>query len=651
MKNIPALLLIILLNVTLNSEVISHVVKSGETLYSIASYYETLTDRILEENNLTSNSLKIDQILFITKNEADKYTVIKGDTLSQIALTQDITLKHLLLVNRIDENYKLRTGEILTIPTDSELKKSYKVQSGDTLSWISMTYNIEVQKLIEINNLKNNSLKVGDVLELTSPTVPTSILKSAMTLGVPEDSLPEKDVIKESYTVKSGDTLSGIAYSFQTSILDLKKANNFISNSIRTGTKIRLPDYAKKREPLDYNIYHQVVTGDTLSGISMEYDISETLLRDINNLKGDNISIGQRIKLIPQESRKHKVLKGESLWSIASSYNISVDQLMQYNHLNSTLVKAGKILNLYDYSVVSHTTPFKKKNYNLVSLKYHHNTTASQPYKNYAVDELINPFDKYNTAKDNWRKFSELIDNEEPISKDLTGWVVIIDPGHGGKDPGAIATVSLNGVKKYIVEDEYAYDTAVRLYELLKRNGAEVHMTILSPDHISRNPKSNSTTFINEKNEVYNDYNLNKLNNSTIWPVGGQWGLNQRVLITNRMLSTSNNKKSIFISLHADNDVDRGIGKLVLYRKNINGTIDDDSKKFAKALSDEFGEKSSVGGMPLAVLSGNKANYKVLIELRNMAHLSEAMLLLDSSKRQNDALMILNGIKNYIKHE
>lgn len=629
----------------LHSEIIIHKVQSGETLYGIALKYNTTTQEILIDNNLNSENITIDQDLKINKVDIDQYRVKDGDSLSIIAQKHNITLKHLLLVNRIEENYKLNIDDILTVPVDPALKKSYKVKPGDTLSWISMTYNISTDDIIKLNRIKNNNLKIGQVIKLIDINNIDKIKKASVSVQL----LNEKPILtadEESYTIKKGDTLSAIALEYQTSVEDILQINNMSEPSINIDQIIKLPSYAKKRAPIDYRIYYTVKKGDTISGISYEHDISETLLREINDITSDNIKIGQTLKLIPQHFRTHTVVKGDTLWSIANEYNVSVDQLMQYNNLNSTIVPTGKLLTLYDYSIAQHLVP--QTNFNLVSFKYNYNSTKSQPNKNYSIDKLNNPLDKYNKAKDKWKEFSSLIDLETPMSKDLNGWTIILDPGHGGKDPGAIATINLNGKKDYIVEDEYAYDTTVRLFELLKRNGAEVHMTILSPDHITRNPKSSSTTFLNEKNEVYNSYKLNNINNNTVWPVGGQWGLDQRVIITNRILSTTSNKKTIFISIHADNDIDRGIGKLVLYN-NRNNITDNKSKIFADSITPSLGNDASTKGMSLAVLNNNNASVKVLLELRNMAHLSDAISILDNEKRQNDALMILNGIKTYAK--
>ncbi|MGL1894627.1 MAG: LysM peptidoglycan-binding domain-containing protein [Spirochaetaceae bacterium] len=644
MKKLLIILLIFVIPILTYAETITHSVIKGDTLYGIAKLYNITTDTILLDNNLKSENLNINQKLLISSLKPDEYRVRSGDSLSNIAYNSDITLKHLLLANNIKEDYKIQIGEILILPIPFDLKKTYKVKKGDTLSWISMTYSIESEKVIKLNNIKNDNLVIGQVLNFIDDNVKDPIKIKQASVTVPLIKLAPKTDTSLTYTIQKSDTISAIALEYQTSIDDILKINNFTNDKIRIGEKIKLPAYAKKREPIDYNFYHTVIKGDTISGLSVLYDISETLLRELNNFTKDNISIGQKIKLIPPESRSHKVIKGDTLWSIAQKYNVSLDQLMQYNHLNSTLVAEGKVLSIYDYSVVKHVLEEKNSNINLVSLKYTHNTTESQPYKNYSIDELKNPLEKYNTAKENWNKFSTLIANESPISNDLEGWTVILDPGHGGKDPGAIASVIQNGKQSFIVEDEYAYDTAVRLYELLKRNGAKAYMTILSPDHIARNPKTDTTTFINEKNEVYNNYKLNKINNNSIWPVGGQWGLDQRVLITNNILSSVPSKKTLFISLHADNDVDRGKGKLILFSDRY-GRIDTESKGFAQQMIKDMGSGTITKGMSLAVLDKNNADYKMLIELRNMAHISEAMALLDNETRQNDALMILNGIK------
>ena len=98
---------------------------------------------------------------------------------------------------------------------------TYTVQSGDTMAKIAARNNLTVEQLMSANpSVKNASLiYVGQKLTIPSTKMVT-------------------------YTVKAGDTMSGIAKRYEISYAELLKANSNIKNPsmIYVGQKIMIPD-------------------------------------------------------------------------------------------------------------------------------------------------------------------------------------------------------------------------------------------------------------------------------------------------------------------------------------------------------------------------------------------------------------------------
>ena len=160
------------------SEEITYIVKSGDTLWKIANSYGVTVDDIKKANNLTSNALSINQELIIpAKNvtvepEEDedtgeiKYVVVKGDNLYSIANKYNVTVDEIKSANNLTSNL-LNIGQILVIPGTKDYA-NYTVQKGDTLWNISNKYGITVNDLMKANNLNSTNLSIGQ--ELIIPT-------------------------------------------------------------------------------------------------------------------------------------------------------------------------------------------------------------------------------------------------------------------------------------------------------------------------------------------------------------------------------------------------------------------------------------------------------------------------------------------------
>lgn len=197
----------------------TYIVKSGDSLYSIAKKYNTTVDEIKKLNNLTSNSLSIGQILNIPLSEVvlvNEYIVKSGDSLYSIANKYNTTVNELKSLNNLSNN-TLSIGQVLKLPKVDEIVtvNEYIVKSGDSLYSIAKKYNTSVDELKSLNNLTSNMLSVGQKLNI-----------------------PVIEEVSNVYTVKSGDNLYSIARKFNTTVNEIKSKNNLSSNTLSIGQKL-----------------------------------------------------------------------------------------------------------------------------------------------------------------------------------------------------------------------------------------------------------------------------------------------------------------------------------------------------------------------------------------------------------------------------
>ena len=94
----------------MSSNTESYIVQKGDTLYSISRRFNMTVDQLKKINNLTSNILKIGQIL----NLNNLYTVQKGDTLYSIARRYNTTIDEIKRKNNLKNNL-LSIGQQLKI--------------------------------------------------------------------------------------------------------------------------------------------------------------------------------------------------------------------------------------------------------------------------------------------------------------------------------------------------------------------------------------------------------------------------------------------------------------------------------------------------------------------------------------------------------
>ena len=251
--------------------------------------------------------------------DSNYYTVQSGDSLWSISKKFGITVDELKQANNLSSNL-LSVGQNLYIPTKENdvTTGEYVVEKGDTLYKIAQKFGTTVDNLKSINNLTTDSLAIGQILK-----VPTE----------------NASIDTNTYTVKSGDTLYGIASKYNTTVDEIKSLNNLTSNTLSIGQVLKVPSQSST------NTYI-VKSGDTLYGIANKYNTTVDKLKKLNNLTSNTLSIGQELKLPISSSENvvYTVKAGDTLYSIAREFGTTVSAITSLNNLDTTVLSVGQKL-------------------------------------------------------------------------------------------------------------------------------------------------------------------------------------------------------------------------------------------------------------------------------------------------------------------
>jgi len=162
-----------------------HIVQPGETLYSIARMYQTTVWTIMSANGLSDYTIRAYQALFIPTimEEWPVIHIVKpGETLYTIALQYDTTVPLIMRANHMD-SYRIYVYQRLVIPpqgwsgwpedtfwgpAESPWYSAgiYLVQPGDTLYSIARRFGTTVAALMSANGLESTTIIAGTPLKL-----------------------------------------------------------------------------------------------------------------------------------------------------------------------------------------------------------------------------------------------------------------------------------------------------------------------------------------------------------------------------------------------------------------------------------------------------------------------------------------------------
>jgi len=180
-----------------------------------------------------------------------------------------------------------------------------------------------------LNSLSSDNLSIGDVLK------------------IPVSGQQESGNV---YIVQSGDTLYKIAALNNTTVDILKELNNLISNTLTIGQELVLPQKEIIEIPSTI-INYTVKKGDSLYSIAKRYNTKVDTIKELNDLIGDNLAVGQMLKIpiteiaeVPTTTVTYVVEPGDTLYSIAREYNTTVNNLKELNSLTSNILSVGQRL-------------------------------------------------------------------------------------------------------------------------------------------------------------------------------------------------------------------------------------------------------------------------------------------------------------------
>ncbi len=164
-------------------------IQAGDKLINIANQYGVSIEDLCRWNNIESkSSIHTGDIIIIYKEHPSrhiknkealspiKHIVKKGQTLWSISRMYNTDVNQILSFNKIKALTTLKVGKILLIPTHKKkIRKEkkqpqkilYRVKTGDTITKIAKKYKVTTKNILKWNNIKPNSvIKQGQLITI-----------------------------------------------------------------------------------------------------------------------------------------------------------------------------------------------------------------------------------------------------------------------------------------------------------------------------------------------------------------------------------------------------------------------------------------------------------------------------------------------------
>lgn len=281
-----------------------YTVKSGDSLWLIASDFKMSVQELKKLNGLTSDLIRAGQKLQVTgkvSSSTDQKKTAPGSS------------------SNSSKNQSSSSG-------------TYKVKLGDSLWKIANSVNMTIAELKVLNNLKTDTIYVNQVLK----TKGTS--SSGNTPSKDNSNQNKNQTQTSSYTVKSGDSLWKIANAYNMTVQQIRSINKLTSDMLRVGQVLKLtktsssgsstsPSTPNQSGDTGKTTTYTVKSGDSLWVIAQKFNVTAQQIREKNNLKTDVLQIGQKLTITGQQTNTTPNQSGNTggTGSTSAKINVMID--------------------------------------------------------------------------------------------------------------------------------------------------------------------------------------------------------------------------------------------------------------------------------------------------------------------------------------
>ncbi|RLJ80572.1 LysM peptidoglycan-binding domain-containing protein [Pedobacter alluvionis] len=272
----------------------------------------------------------------VENNKGKKLIVhqtVAKDTYYSIGRRYNVSPKDIMAFN---ENKYLQVGVIIKVPTNIPFTATgssnnaqaqtaatgnvieHTIKPKENLNMLAEKYGTTINEIKTLNNLKGSNLSIGQVLKIPAKNGAQNAATEPVTSPVknntesPVNSTPASDQTMIEHTVARKEFLGKIAEKYGTTVEEVKKVNNLSGNNLRIGQKLKIP-----------------------------------ATKNIDETKAVSATVEEKPK---QENKSsdtagtHTVLRNETIFTIAKQYGITAYQIRTMNNLPDNAITIGQVL-------------------------------------------------------------------------------------------------------------------------------------------------------------------------------------------------------------------------------------------------------------------------------------------------------------------